>query len=281
MVEFPFKRQERLRSKVAVVVGGGSTGEKAGTGSAIARLFAAQGARVAVVGRTLLHTERTVAQISDGGGSSIAVLGDVRIAADCERIVSTVHDHFGRVDVLVNNVARIDRQSLLKVTADDWDRAMDTNLKAAFIMSQSTVPYMVEQGGGSIINIGSIAGLRASPYVSYGVSKAGLIGLTRSMALALGQQGIRVNCLLPGSIDTPMGAMSDEMRDTVRDLCMLDIDGDAWDVAWAAVFLASDESRFITAASLPIDGGVTEELLVEAHFRLRSRSGADVTRGER
>jgi NAD(P)-dependent dehydrogenase (short-subunit alcohol dehydrogenase family) len=233
-------------------------------------LFAEQGARVAVVGRSVEHTERTVTRIVRDGGEAVALLGDATCAADCERIVACTIARFGRLDVLVNNLGIAAGGSVADVDPETWRRVLSVNLESVVLMSKHGIREMRKTGGGSIINVGSVAGLQASGSAAYGASKAGLIGLTREMAFAHGRDGIRVNCLVPGHLHTPMGAQGgDPMRELRRQVNMLGIEGTARDLAWAAVFLASDEARFITASALPVDGGVTAELTLAVSARLQ------------
>jgi NAD(P)-dependent dehydrogenase (short-subunit alcohol dehydrogenase family) len=264
---------DRLAGKVALVVGGGSTGDYPGTGSAMARLFAAQGCRVGVVGRSEEHTRKTVDEITAAGHEAIAVLGDTTARDECERTVATVVEHFGPIDVLVNNVA------VHKfVTVDDfddevWTEILDGNFKAPLLMTHFVAPHMRGRGG-SIINIGSVAGLQASGSIGYGTAKGALHTLTRDMAMALGPDGIRVNCVIPGHLHTPhvprTGA-GEEFRQLRVDLNMLGIEGNGWDAAWAALFFATDESRFVTAQSLVVDAGVTSVLGFVQAMRTRPR----------
>lgn len=252
----------RLAGKVALVVGGGSTGGYPGTGSAIARLFAAQGARVVVMGRTELHTDRTVQQVAAAGHEAVAFIGDTTRRADCEDAVETASDRYGRLDVVVNNVAV---HKLVSVDAFDeviWEEIYDGNVKAPMLMASCAARLLRGSGGGSIVNIGSVAGMQASGTVGYGTAKGAVIPLTRDMAMALGCDGIRVNCVIPGHLHTPHveGVGGSNARQIRNGLNMLGTEGDGWDAAFAALFFASDESKFVTGQSLQVDGGVTEIL---------------------
>jgi NAD(P)-dependent dehydrogenase (short-subunit alcohol dehydrogenase family) len=270
----PDIRGSRLAGKVALVVGGGSTGDYPGTGSAIARLFAAQGARVAVMGRTDEHTTSTVDQIQAAGDEAMVVLGDTTLAEDCRRALSTAAERYGRLDVLVNNVA-----VHKSVPADDfddavWDAVFDGNLKAPMLMSSLAVPHFRAAGGGAIVNIGSVAGVQTSGAVGYGTAKGAVIPLTRDMAMALGKDGIRVNCVVPGHLHTPhvsrVSGGGDEYRDLRNQLNMLGREGTGWDAAWAALFFACDESGFVTGQSLQVDGGLTSILALSQVLRTRN-----------
>jgi NAD(P)-dependent dehydrogenase (short-subunit alcohol dehydrogenase family) len=260
-----------LVGKVAVVVGGGSTGSYPGTGSAISRLFAAQGAKVAVIGRSAAHTQSTVDVIVAGGDEAAAFLGDASVPSECERLVDEVATHFGGIDVLVNNLGAIDGASPADITEETWLHVIATNLGSVTFMSKFASPYMTRRGGGSIVNIGSVAGLESSGNVGYSTTKGALITLTRDLAAALGRSGIRANCIVVGRIHTPLAAADEEMRELRRELTMLGTEGTAWDVAWAACFFAGDESAYVTATALPVDGGSSGLSRFSTALRLRSR----------
>jgi NAD(P)-dependent dehydrogenase (short-subunit alcohol dehydrogenase family) len=256
-------RGTRLGGRVAVVVGGGSTGDYPGTGSAIARLFAAQGAKVVVMGRTPERTARTVTQVTDAGDEAVAVVGDTTRADDCQHAAETAVARFGRLDIVVNNVAVHKAVSVDDFDDGVWNEIFDGNLKAPMLMARFAVPHMRAGGGGSIVNIGSVAGIQTSGSIGYGTAKGAVIPLTRDMAMALGKDRIRVNCVIPGHLHTPHVARTsggNEHRELRNDLNVLGIEGTGWDAAWAALFFASHESRFITGQSLIVDGGVTSVL---------------------
>ncbi|MGE0385195.1 MAG: SDR family NAD(P)-dependent oxidoreductase [Gammaproteobacteria bacterium] len=269
----PDLRGTRLAGKVAIVVGGGSTGDYPGTGSAMARLFAAQGARVAVVGRSTGHTARTVDAIVADGGMAHLLLGDALQRADCERFAGETVERYGRIDVVVNNLAVHRHVDVEALDESAWEHIWAGNLKAPMLMTQFVIPHMRAAGGGSIINIGSIAGTLASGAIGYGTAKGGLTALTRDMAMVLGRDGIRVNCVIPGHLHTPhVGRVSDgEARRLRADLNMLGIEGDGWDAAFAALYFACDESRFVTGQCLTVDAGVTGILGMTQVVRLSGR----------
>jgi NAD(P)-dependent dehydrogenase (short-subunit alcohol dehydrogenase family) len=250
----------RLTGKDALVVGGGTVDEEfPGTGSATAIMLAREGAQVAVLGRTAEHTERTCTRITDAGGQAHAVLADVTAEADCARAVNQTVDRFGRLDVLVNNLGLALRGSLLDLTDEDWSRSYDVNLRAVVLMSKHAMPHLAAAGAGSVVNIGSVAGIRAAGAVAYSATKGALIALTQDMALMHGRDGVRVNCIVPGHLHTPMGTgfRDDRTRALKREANMLGVEGTGWDVGATVVFLAGDESRFITASSLTVDGGMS------------------------
>jgi NAD(P)-dependent dehydrogenase (short-subunit alcohol dehydrogenase family) len=253
----------RLSGRTALIVGGGTTGDYPGTGSAIARLFSAQGASVVVMGRSAQHTERTVSDVRSEGGIAVSAVGDTTRAADCRSAVDAAVGRFGRLDVVVNNVAVHKGVSVDEFEDQVWDEIFDGNLKAPMLMASAALPALRDAGGGSIVNIGSVAGLQSSGQIGYGTAKAALLPLTRDMAMALGKDHVRVNCVIPGHLHTPHVARvagGNERRDLRNRLNMLGIEGTGWDAAWAALFFACDESRFITGQSLTVDGGVTSVL---------------------
>jgi NAD(P)-dependent dehydrogenase (short-subunit alcohol dehydrogenase family) len=267
------ERRPRLEGKVAIVTGAGSSGPGIGTGKAISVLFAREGARVLLVDRVATHAEETLAAIRDEGGDASVCEADVITPADCQGMVETARARYGRLDILVNNVGIRGPGSVVDVTEADWDRVLDVNLKSMMLTSKYAIPDMIE-GGGAIINISSIAGLRAGSggaSLPYAVSKGGVIALTTQMAAHHGRDHIRVNCIAPGHIYTPMVAagMTEEMRDLRRRAGPLGTEGTAWDIAWAAVFLASDEARWITGVVLPVDAGLlaTTPLAMLRHLR--------------
>jgi len=247
----------RLEGKVAIVAGAGASGNVIGNGQATAILFAREGARVVCADLFAERAQATVDTITREGGQSIAVRADVSKAADCQAMVRAAVERFGRLDILHNNVGVSVRADVLEVTEEQWDRVMAINVKSIVLAAKHAIPEMVKAGGGSIINVSSVAGLRANQSTPYSTSKAAIVGLTRSMAGDHGRQGIRVNCILPGLIYGPMTAprMDDDIRRKRREAGALGTEGTGWDVAWAAVFLASDEARWITGVALPVDAG--------------------------
>ena len=248
---------DRLKGKVAIVTGAGSGGELVGNGAATAILFAREGASVLCADLDEAKAERTAALIRQEGGSATALRADVSKAADCAAMVEACVARYGGLDILDNNVGISVRADVLEVTEEQWDRVMAVNVKSIMLTAKFAVPQMARRGGGSIINISSIAGLRANQSTPYSTSKAAVIGMTRSMAGDHGAQGIRVNCIVPGLIYGPMTAarMDAALRETRRQAGPLGTEGTGWDVAWAAVFLASDEARWISGVALPVDAG--------------------------
>src|SRR5882724_9239934 len=248
----------RLKGKVAIVAGGGASGAVIGNGQATAILFAREGARVLCADAVLERAQATADMIASEGGTAAALRADVSKAADCKAMVQAAVERYGRLDILDNNVGVSVRADVLEVTEEQWDRVMAVNVKSIMLTSKYAIPHMIRGGGGSIINISSIAGLRANQSTPYSTSKAAVVGMTRSMAGDHGRQGIRVNCIVPGLVYGPMVAprMDEALRERRRDASLLGTEGTGWDIAWAAVFLASDESRWITGVALPVDAGL-------------------------
>lgn len=272
----PTKYLNRLAGKVAIVTGAGSEGDGIGIGKAIALLFAAEGARVCLVDRDRGRVDATLEEIVAAGGTGIATVGDVSEQSDCARFVLETVERFGGVDLLVNNVGVSGSGGPIgSLDVAAWSQVMDINLKSALMMCRYAVPHMIARGGGAIVNIASLAGIRAhGGSLAYGPSKAAMIQLAREIAVMHGRDGIRANTVAPGHILTPlaMNLLGEEARAQRRDVSPLGIEGDAWDVASAALFLASDEARFLTGVLLPVDGGVSEIGPLAAHALLMRRS---------
>lgn len=267
----------RLSGKRVIVTGAGSLGDGVGTGKAIAALFAAEGAKVALIDLDADRAKTALALVEEMGGQGVVVAGNVANAADVDRMVAESVDWLGGLDILVNNVGiGAGAGRLHEVPQSDLDRVMSVNLGSAFNMIRSSAPHLLagaDQGGKSIINIASVAGIRAHGTAAYGPSKAALIQLTAELAVMYGADGIRANGVAPGHIFTPMveAHVVGENRRTRRDIAPLGIEGDAWDIAQAALFLAGPESRFITGVTLPVDGGVTQIAPLAAHERMLAR----------
>jgi NAD(P)-dependent dehydrogenase (short-subunit alcohol dehydrogenase family) len=249
----------RLGDRVAIVTGAGTSGALPGTGVAIAALFARQGAQVGVVDISAERAANTVELIESLGGRCLPVVADITQSENCELAVRQVVERFGRLDILVNNAAISggggDANTIDEVA---WDRVIALDLNAVMLMSKSSVPHLRAAGGGAIVNLSSIAGMRGMGSGAYAAAKGGVIGLTYDLAYSYGRDGIRVNCIAPGHLYTPMGNQGgEELRDRRRRAGLLGTEGTAWDAAWAALFLASEESRWITGVVLPVDAGTT------------------------
>jgi NAD(P)-dependent dehydrogenase (short-subunit alcohol dehydrogenase family) len=262
---------QRLKGKTALVVGAGSVGPGWGNGKATAVTFAREGAQVFCVDRNGAAAEETVRIISSEGGSATAFTADAARAAEIEAMVAACLNSYGRIDVLDNNVGIAEMGSVVEVTEAEWDRVFAVNLKSAFLAMKHVIPVMQRQGGGSIINISSIASIRhlGISYVSYGATKAAMNQMTKTSAVQYASSHIRVNAILPGLMKTPMvehsaglaasyAAGDVETMWRARDAQVpMGHMGDAWDVANAALFLASDESKYVTGLELVVDGGIT------------------------
>lgn len=250
---------QRLQGKTAIVTGAGTSGPMPGTGQATAILFAREGANVLLVDRDPARAAETQATIVAEGGQASVFQADVTQEAGCRALVEACIARYGALHILFNNVGVLGSGKVTEVEEAIWQRALDTNLKSAVFVSKYAVPKMVQAGGGSIIHVSSIDGLLAgmSTNIPYSVAKGGLITLTKAMAVHHGRENIRVNCIAPGHIHAPfVSKISAEKRELRRKVGPLGTEGTAWDVAWAAVFLASDEARWISGVVLPVDAGL-------------------------
>ena len=250
----------RLTGKVAIVTGAAAQAEGVGNGSAVAILFAREGARVVLVNRGLERGKALEATIRAEGGEAVAFAADVTQPEATEAMAAFAVERYGRLDILHNNVGVGAGGNTVTVPLDSWHRIIETNLTSAMLCCRACIPRMLEGGGGSIVNVSSSAGmlgLSGTPgAVAYTASKAGLQGLTLSVAADHAAEGIRANCLIVGTVYTPLVAfMGEEARERRRKAVPLQTEGAGWDVAYAAVYLASDESRWVTGVMLPIDGG--------------------------
>ena len=260
---------ERFKDKVAVVVGAGATpGDEMGNGRATAILFAREGASVVLADHRGEAAEETKAMIDAEGGTSSVIEADVTSAGDCERIAAESIKAYGRIDILHNNVGIGGDGGPVETSEEDWDNVIDVNLKGMFLTCKYVLPHMVKQGGGAIVNISSIGAIRctAMPMVAYNTSKAGVVAFTRSVAMQYAAQGIRANAIMPGvlltsmamhDIDIRMPGDREEVLRAGHELAPMNHMGEAWDVAKAAMFLASDDSKYITGVALPVDGGLS------------------------
>ena len=257
----------RLDGKVAVVMGAGQTpGDTIGNGRACAILFAREGARVVAVDRRLDSAQETVSMIEAEGGKAFAVEADATRESDCQALLARVREEHARIDVLHNNVGVGGGDAgPAHIQEADWDRILSINLKSAILPCKHVLPVMREQRSGAIINISSIAAVCSTGIVAYKASKAGINAYTQSLAIGNAKYGIRANAIMPGLMNTPMaiegiskraGIPKDELiRRRDAQVPLGATMGTAWDVAYAAVFLASEEARFITGVALAVDGG--------------------------
>jgi len=267
----------RVDGKVAIVTGAGSTpGPGMATGRATAIVLAREGAHVLVADIRPDRAEETRQIIHDEGGSAAVFIGDLTISANCEAMVRAAVNEFGTLDILVNNLAAAKAGNVVETSLDDFDRILNISLRTTFLACKYAIPVMAAKGSGAIVNIGSIAALRGGNYIGYATAKGGMHALTIDMAYSHGRQGIRVNAIAPGHLTTPM-LFSNEgqtpethFRQQLASASgLLGTEGTGWDVAWAATFLASDEARWITGVTLPVDAGVMSvtPLMMAPHLR--------------
>ena len=248
----------RLAGKVAII-----TGAAAGIGRASAVLFAQEGASIAAVDLDRDGNEALASEILRAGGRAVAIAGDVSQAADVRRIVRQTREHFGKLDILFNNAGTVVHGKIHETTEEEWDRTTAINVKSMYLLCHEVVPIFLEQGRGVILNTSSATALRSvTDRVAYSTSKGAVIALTRSMALDYVKNNIRVNCLCPGTIDTPslagrLLAFADpvEARKRFVDRQPMGRLGTAEEVAQAALYLVSDEAAFVTGTVLSVDGG--------------------------
>jgi NAD(P)-dependent dehydrogenase (short-subunit alcohol dehydrogenase family) len=248
----------RLEQKVALITGGGT-----GIGEAIAKVFARESASVAVTGRRKDQLERVVREIGESGGQALAVAGSVTNEADVREAVAATVRTFGRLDVLVNNAGNLFHAAPLHETTDHiWDETFDVFMKGTFRFIRAAIPQMLQQGGGSILNISTVAGLKAVRFFeghAYQAAKAGVIMLTKAVAVHYAKQKVRCNCICPAGVETPgiAGIFEDaEAKADFEAFHPLGRLGQPEEIAEAAVYFASDESRWTTGSILPVDGGV-------------------------
>jgi len=251
----------RLDGKVAIVTGAASRGEGVGNGKAVAILSAREGAKVLLVNRSAERAEELREEIVAEGGDAAVFAGDVSKAPDAAAMVDCAVERYGRLDILVNNVGIGAPGRVEEVDEDDWHNLLNVNMTTAMLGSRAAVPAMRESGGGSIINMSSIAGalglISDTGAAAYAATKAGLHGLTLSIAADYATEGIRCNCIIIGSVNTPMVArLGEEGRERRRQMVPMQTEGTGWDIGWAAVYLASDEARWVTGVFLPVDGGL-------------------------
>jgi 3-oxoacyl-[acyl-carrier protein] reductase len=242
----------RLENKVVIITGAGS-----GIGKETALLFAKEGAKVVVADVNEKAGEETVGQIRKNGDGFFVKL-DVSSREQSKQMVKTTLEKYGRIDVLINNAGIVQDAFLSKMTEEQWDKVININLKGVFNCTQAVVEIMMKQGNGVIINTSSIVGLNGNVgQVNYAATKAGLIGMTKTLAKELGKKGIRVNAVAPGFISTPMTSnVPDKILEMMKEKTPLRRLGEAKDVAYAYLYLASDEANFVNGAVLCVDGGL-------------------------
>lgn len=251
----------RMEGKVAIVTGAASRAPGLGNGKAMALLFAREGAKVMLVNRSANRAEELRQEIIDKGGEATVFAGDMGKPDDVSALADATMKTYGRLDALVNNVGIGGGGKVEDVDLDNWNELLQVNMTTAMLCSRAAVPMMRESGGGSIINISSIAGslglMSDTGAAAYATTKAGLHGLTLSIAADYAVEGIRCNCIIIGSVATPMVArFGEEGRERRRKMVPMQTEGTAWDIGYAALYLASDESRWVTGVMLPVDGGL-------------------------
>jgi NAD(P)-dependent dehydrogenase (short-subunit alcohol dehydrogenase family) len=264
----------RVAGKVAIVTGAGSSAEGIGNGRAAAILLARHGAKVGLVDFNKAAAAETARMIEEEGGESIVIEADVSNVQACQAAVQATVDRWGRLDILVNNVgtSRVPGNAL-ELDLEAWDRGMRLNVTSMMLMVRFAVPEMKKNGGGSIINISSITAFHGGhPNLFYPTSKGAILNMTRTMAGNHGEDGIRVNCIAPGFVYTPVvyggGRLPDGVREKRRDASALKTEGTGWDVGYGVLYLASDEARWVTGVVLPIDAGVSA---ISPHFQTSAR----------
>jgi NAD(P)-dependent dehydrogenase (short-subunit alcohol dehydrogenase family) len=267
---------QRLKDKIAIVTGGGS-----GIGRATCQLFAAEGANVVVSDRFVDRAKETVDLIAKDGGTAIAVEADVTNAAQIEAMTARALGDYERIDILVNNAGISKGDDILTIDEATWDLNLAVVLKGAFLCSKAVLPAMIEQGSGAIVNIASVNGIWAVGEEAYSAAKAGMINLTQNMAIKYGRHGVRINCIAPGSIRTPIWgdriAEDPHIFDDLAKWYPLGRVGEPEDVAKAVAFIASDDATWITGVTLPVDGG----LLAGGFGMAQALQGEETTRLER
>ena len=247
-----------LEGKIAVITGGAS-----GIGRGIAFRLAEMGASVAVLDNDEIKGTETADEVRNQGGLAMAIKCDVRSAADCRAALESVIERWGKIDILCNCAGIAIRKDVVELAEDEWDRALDVTLKGIYLLSREVIPHMIRNGGGSIINIGSGWGLKGGPSAaSYCAAKGGTVNLTRAMAIDHGKHNIRVNCVCPGDVDTPMlhsecAQLGEDIQTFMQEAANRPLArvGTPQDVANAVLFLASPMSSWITGAALVVDGG--------------------------
>jgi len=263
---------DRLKDKVVIVIGAGQqSGDTIGNGRAISILFAREGAKVMLVDQNIDSALETKLMIDKEGKESFIFKANIVREDDCRQIAKKCVNVYDRIDILVNNVGigEGDR-SVVNLSEEAWDKIFNTNLKGMFFICKYVLPVMERQRSGSIINISSIASICATPLVAYKISKSGVNSLTHQLAMKYAKKGIRINAIMPGFLNTPMaiegisrarGISKEELIKERNSMVPLKGGmGDAWDTAYAALFLASDEAKFITSVLLPVDGGQSSRI---------------------
>jgi NAD(P)-dependent dehydrogenase (short-subunit alcohol dehydrogenase family) len=252
-----------LKDRVAIVTGAGTVGPGVGVGKATSVVLARQGVKLVLLDINRDRVAETEALVKSEGGTAVVGVGSVTSLEDCRATVGLAVETFGTVDILVNNAAASIPGTVLSLSDGDWATVLGVSLMGAVLMSRYAIPVMQSAGRGVIVNISSIASSRGYVHAAYAAAKGGLEALTRDMAVAHGRDGIRVNAIQPGHLNTPrVMAIGDAAGDRKQDPSLrtaaspLGTEGTAWDVAWAVDYLVSDRARWVTGVTLPVDGGV-------------------------
>ncbi len=248
-----------LKDKVAIVAGGGAVGKEIGNGRAASILLAEAGAKVLVADKDDALAKNTVQMIKDRGGEATSISGDLTKSEQCKKVVDFVISKWGRLDILDNNIGIASKLSVVDEPEENWDHVMDINLKPMFLMSKYAIPEMIKSGnGGSIVNISSISATRPRGFTTYSASKGAILSLSQAMAVDHGADGIRVNCILPGPVYTPMvysSGMTKQHRSQRQNASLIQMEGDGWDIGKAVVYLSSSWARYVTGHLMVVDGG--------------------------
>ena len=250
-----------IEGKVAIVTGAGAKGDGIGNGRAAAILLARAGVKVVAVDLDKSLAQLTAEMIASEGGDAVAFSADVSNEKHCQNIVSYTLEKWKRLDLLDNNVGVASKGSVLTENLPNWRHVMQVNVESVFLMSKYAIPAMTSSaGGGAIVNVSSISAVRPRGLTAYSTSKGAVIALTKAMAVDHGEEGIRVNCVAPGPVYTPMmstSGMTEDQRLTRRNASLIGIEGNGWDIGNAVLFLLSDYARFITGQTLLVDGGAS------------------------
>jgi NAD(P)-dependent dehydrogenase (short-subunit alcohol dehydrogenase family) len=271
-------RGSRMAGSAALVTGAGSSGDFLGTGAATAMLLAAQGAVVGILDIDTERAEHTRKRIEELGGQAVALTADITDEKATRAAVDDFAHRAGRLDAVVNNAGISGEGAVLRTSRAGWDRVLALNVTGAMQVARSAYPHLVRSGGGSVVNISSIAALRGFGSGAYAASKGALQSMTVDLAYSWGPNKIRVNCLVPGHLHTPIGDHGgEEARRMRRAANLLGVEGTAWDLAWAVLFLAGPEARWITGTVVPVDAGTTTATVLGMLPRMADpdREGAD------
>lgn len=262
------RKAGRVEGKSILLIGGGAPEEGWSNGKAAAVVYAREGGHLVIADRDLEAAQRTVQAVRDEGGTAEAICADVTQSDDLAGLAAFSKDLYGRIDVLHNNVGIADTGGPVETTEASWNRLLEVNQTGVFLACKHVLPIMEEQGSGAIVNIGSVASLRwiGFPYLAYTATKAAVLAMTQNIALQYASRGIRANCVLPGLMDTPMirapltssyGGDVETMITARNGMSPTGRMGNAWDTAYAALYLASDEARYVNGTQLVVDGGLS------------------------